>query len=127
MSKKKDPNSWRGMGEAYKNAKKTPILNEDDYISSKRKKKKKKVKRSEHKHIYIPAIYHRSCLRSDGHKDEWICCGSHCKICGKVKNMNILWSRPEERLERFKEEYPKAVEITVPETWDWFRDKCIPV
>ena len=128
MSKKKDSSSWQGMSEAYKNAKKEPILNEDDYISSKKKKKKKKAKRSEHKHEYIPGVYHLSYTNFNNDKKiEHITCGSHCKYCGRVKNMHFLWSHEEKRIKEFKEEYPNYIELTLPEGWDYFKNKNIPL
>lgn len=126
MSKKKNPNSWKGRGEAYKNTKRAPI---EDAPIPYVKKKKKENKRSKHKHIYIPAIYHNSYsgFNSNGKKTEYITCGSHCKICGRVKNMRFMWFNSEDRIEQFKLDYPDYVEVYLPEEWDYFKNKSIPL
>lgn len=117
--------SWHKMGVDYKDSKQPHIEEEGKY---KKKKQKKKNKRSKHKHEYIPAIYHLSYIGAlSNEKHEHITCGSHCKHCGRVSDMKFMWSREAERVEQFKEQYPNYVEIVLPEGWDYFKDKNIPI
>ena len=126
MSKKKDNSSWKGRGEAYKNAKRAPIINEEE--KHPKKKKKKKNKRSEHKHEYIPAIYYYHYISPhSGKKSVRVQCGTHCRKCGRIKGMLFMFVNMEDRIERFKKENPNYVEITLPDSWDYFKDKYIPV
>lgn len=118
---------YKEASEAYKNEKKKPILNEDDYISSKKKKKKKKNKKSKHKHEYIPAIYNMSYKTNLGNIKYHQTFGFHCSKCGRVEDMYFMWSIPNERFDRFKKEYPNCIEITLPENWDYFKDKYVPI
>lgn len=120
--------SYRGASEKYKNDKKK-LIDGYEKIPHKKSKKKKKNKRSKHKHEYIPAVYYNSYsgFNSNGKKTEYITCGSHCKHCGRVKNMTFMWFNSEDRIKKFKIENPDYIEITLPENWDYFKDKHIPV
>lgn len=126
MSKKKDPDSWKGRGEAYKNAKRAPF---EDAPMPHVKKKKKDKKWKRHKHEYIPAIYHYTYIDYKNKKHDVTAYGSHCKYCGRILNMvNGWWVREEkEKIERFKEEYPNYQEITLPDSWEYLKDNLIPV
>lgn len=120
--------SYREVSEKYKNDKKKLI---DGYEKTphKKNKKKKKNKRSKHKHEYIPAIYYNSYsgFNSNGKKTKYITCGSHCKYCGRVKDMTFMWFNSEDRIKKFQIENPNYIEIILPENWDYFKDKCIPI
>lgn len=118
--------SWKKMGVDYKDSKQPNI--EEPRVKHV-KKKQKKNKRSKHKHQYIPAVYHNSYsgFNSNGKKTEYVTCGSHCKECGRVKSMAFMWVNTEERVERFKKEFPDYVEIKLPDEWDYFKDKVVPV
>lgn len=118
--------SWKKMGVDYKDSKQPDIEEpRTKYV----KKKKKKNKRSKHKHEYIPAIYHNSYsgFNSNGKKTEYTTCGAHCKHCGRVKDMRFLWVQEEQMIERFRKEYPDCKEIYLPDGWDYFKDKIIPL
>ena len=116
--------SYKKSNVEYRDSKQPHIEKEPKH----KKKVKKKNKRSKHKHEYIPAVYHLSYVNfNDNKKNEHITCGSHCKHCGRVKNMHFIWSHEEERIQKFKKEYPNYVELTLPEGWDWFRNKNIPL
>lgn len=118
--------SWKKMSVDYKDSKQPDIEEpETKYV----KKKKKHNKRSKHKHSYIPAVYYNSYsgFSSNGKKTEYITCGSHCKKCGRVKDMIFMWSNTQDRVEKFKKEYPEYVEVHLPDEWDYFKDKCVPV
>lgn len=125
MSDKYDK-SWHKMGVDYKDSKQPHIEEEEKY---KKKKQKKKNKRSKHKHEYIPGIYYSSYsgFNSNGKKQNYVMCGSHCKICGRVNNISFMWFNTADKVEHFKEEYPNYVEIVLPEGWNYFKDKNIPV
>lgn len=120
--------SYKESSEEYKNKKKEPLMNDGEY-HHKKKKKNKKNQKSKHKHIYIPAIYHNSYsgFNSHGKKTDYITCGSHCKICGRVKDMTFMWFSPEDRIKKFKIENPNYIEITLPENWDYFKNKNVPI
>lgn len=118
--------SWKAMSEQYK-LKKKSLIDGDEEVSYKKKKKKKKNKRSNHKHEYIPAIYHLSYKRIDGGVTEHQTCGRHCKICGRVENMYFLWFNTDEKLKKFKEENPDCLELILPEDWDYFKNKYLPI
>lgn len=126
MSKKKDPSSWRGRGETYKNSKREPIV-DDNTQAPFSKKKKKKNKKVDHKHEYIPGIYNMSYKTNTGEVKRHQTCGYHCKICGRVRDMRYLWFNTEEKIAQFKKEHPNYVEITPPQGWDYFKDKNVPV
>lgn len=114
--------SYRETSNEYKNKKKKLI---DGYEESphKKKKKKKQNKRSKHKHEYVPAIY----IRTYENGDSYNFYGSHCKTCGRVKDMFCYWGAAnEERLSKFKKENPEYVEIILPKDWDYFKNKNIP-
>ena len=117
--------SYKEEVNKYKLEKNSPF---DDCGMPHMKKKKKTNKRSKHKHEYIPAVYHHSYtgFNSDK-KKEYTMCGSHCKHCGRIKDITFMWFNSEDRIERFKKEYPDYVEIHLPENWDCFRDKNVPV
>ena len=118
--------SYKEDSEKYKVKKKMPIIDEDAEKYPKRKKKKKN-KRANHKHNYIPAVYNMSYRTNLGNVKCHQTFGFHCDKCGRVENMYFMWSHHSERFERFKKEYPDYVEITLPEGWDYFRDKVIPI
>lgn len=117
--------SWKKMGVIYKDSKQPDI---EEPREKHLKKKQKKNNRSKHKHKYIPAIYHLTYfnLNSDK-KQKHVTCGSHCQICGRVKNMRFIWTQEQEQIEKFKKEHPNYVEIKLPDGWDYFKDKNIPV
>ena len=118
--------SWHKMGVDYKDSKQPHIEEEEKY---RKKKQKKKTKRSKHKHEYVPGIYYNSYsgFNSNGKKTEYITCGSHCKHCGRVQNMMFMWFDAEEKAKRFKEQNLDYVEIHLPDEWNYFKDKCIPI
>lgn len=115
--------SYREASEKYKNDKKKLIDGYNDVPYKKIKKDKKKNKRSKHKHEYIPAIYNISYKRIDGKLIRYQTCGRHCKICGRVENQYYA----DDRLNKFKEQNPNWIELTLPDEWDYFKDKNIPV
>ncbi len=117
--------SYREEVNEYKMKKNSPC---EDRGMPHVKKKHKKNKKSNHKHKYIPAIYHMSYVGiNSNEKHIHTTCGSHCAYCGRVSDMYFMWSREEERVQRFKEEYPNYVEVTLPEGWDYFKDKFVPI
>lgn len=118
--------SYNYSGVIHRDNRHTPIEDEDKWVSTKKKKKKKKNNRSKHKHCYIPAVYNMSYKTNTGKVQNHQGFGFHCKKCGRVKNMSFLWTSYSERFERFKKEYPDYIEITLPENWDYFKDKVIP-
>ena len=91
------------------------------------KKKKKEKKWDKHKHEYIPAIYYQNWIGLNGEPHLAIKCGSHCKICGRVNGMMYMYSNREDRIERFKEENPNFIEVTLPDSWSYFKDSCVPL
>ena len=119
--------SYREASEKYKDDKKKLIDGYNDALYKKIKKNKKKNKRSKHKHKYIPAIYNMSYKRIDGKLEHHQTCGQHCKICGRVKDMYYLWFNTDDRLNKFKKQNPDWIELTLPDGWDYFKDKNIPV
>ena len=92
--------SYKEDSENYKNAKHAPYI-EDDRQRYPKKKQKKKVKRSDHKHQYIKALFH------DKSFIPWSL-GEYCSICGRINDRTMLWN--EITIQRYKEEYP-VVEI----------------
>ena len=126
MSKKKDPDSWKGRGEAYKNAKRAPF---EDAGMPHVKKKKKTKKWKRHKHEYVPAIYHYTYISDFGDKKKhnFTTYGSHCKYCGRIMDMSSGFWTTEEKIKQFKEEYPEYQEITLSDSWSYFKDNLIPV
>ena len=59
---------------------------EEEYLGKYRKKKKKTVKKSDHKHEYVPAL-----IRWD---EKTICSGTRCHICGKIGDIKLFESEP---------------------------------
>lgn len=108
--------SYKGSNIEYRDARHTPI---EDMPMPHIKKKQKKNVRSKHKHIYIPAIYKNN--------SDIVYCGSHCKICGRINSFIYTYSKIPERLEKFKKEYPDYTVVYLPDNWDYFKDKIIPV
>ena len=118
---------YREACQNYKNSKREPIINEferDRYPKKKKKKNKKQWKN--HKHVYIPAIFYQKAefLKA---KNLLTMTGTYCKECGRVQNMRFNWSRDDERITRFREEYPDCREIYLPDSWNCFKDKCVPL
>ena len=118
--------SWKAMSEKYKIDKKKLIDGYEDAPHTK-KKKKKKNSRSNHKHKYVPAIYHMSYKRVDGKAEYHKTYGHHCEICGRVKDMYFLWFDAENKIKEFKKENPDCLELILPEDWDYFKDKYLPI
>ena len=120
--------SYREEINKYKHKKRCASLDDAGVVPHK-KKKHKQHKKSSHKHKYIPAIYYNSYsgFNSNGKKQEYITCGSHCKICGRVSDMSFIWFNTEDRIEKFKKEHPDYIEMHLPENWDYFRDKYVPI
>ena len=117
--------SWHKMSVDYKDSKQPDI---EEPRMRHIKKKKKKNKRSKHKHEYIPGVYHLSYNGINSNKKhEHITCGHHCKHCGRVENMRFLWAQEEMLIRKFKDEHPDYVEIYLPDNWDYFKDKNIPI
>ena len=117
--------SWKKMGVNYKDSKQPNIEEPRERHS---KKKIKKHKKSKHKHEYVPGVYHLSYIGINSNiKHEHITCGSHCKYCGRVNDMKFIWSHEEEYIEQFKKQYPDYIEIILPQGWDCFKDKNIPI
>ena len=120
--------SWSSYNEEnakYKYNKAIPL---DDLPIMGKTKKKKQHKKSNHKHKYIPAIYHRVHINAiTNEKELYDCYGFHCKYCGRLENMWYIWSHNPEKIEEFKEKYPNYVEVTLPDTWCWFKNNYIPI
>ena len=108
--------SYREYSEKYKNDKKKLIDGYEEVPYKKSKKNRKKNKRSNHKHEYIPALYYK--------KNE-VFYGSHCKICGRIQNFCFFFYDVENKIKRFKKQYPNYVEVELPEDWNYF-SKNIP-
>ncbi len=119
--------SYREASEEYKKKKQDHTFLGEKEISHKKKKKKKKNKRANHKHEYVSAIYNMSYKRVDGKVEKHQTCGAHCKICGRVQDMYFLWFNTDDKLEKFKKENPNYIELVLPEDWDYFKDKYLPV
>lgn len=116
--------SWKKMSVNYKDSKQPDIEEpREKYL----KKKQKKNNRSKHKHKYVPAVYHLNFNLNGDKKQEHITCGSHCKYCGRINDMKFIWSHEEEHIEQFKKQYPDYIEIILPQGWDCFKDKNIPI
>lgn len=120
--------SYNYSGVVHRDNRHTPIENEDEWISSKRQKKKKKVKRSNHKHDYIPAVFSYNYVRKDGKTCTFLSCGDYCTICGRIRNFCSRYSYyGYDSIEAFKLEYPDYVEIELPEGFNYFKNRYIPV
>lgn len=51
----------------------------------KKKKKKKQVKRSDHKHIYVPCYFNYNTYIYVNHKKIWVYVpGTYCPVCGRI-------------------------------------------
>lgn len=83
--------SYREMSEKYKNAKRSPIVDEEDTKYHKRKSKKK-VKRSDHKHQYVKVLIHQPDFFS-----PWSV-GKVCSICGRIDDREMLWGKSEKEV-----------------------------
>ena len=119
--------SWSEASNLYKKNKRERI---DGYEETSYKKKKHphKTKRSKHKHEYIPAIYYLSFTNFNSNvKHEHVACGRHCKYCGRVEDMHFVWLGGDTYFKKFKEKYPEYIEVTLPDEWDFFKHKNIPV
>ena len=120
--------SYNYSGVVHRDNRHTPIENEDEWISSKRQKKKKKTKRSNHKHDYIPAVFSYNYVRKDGRICTFLSCGDYCAICGRIRNFCSQYSYyGHDSIETFKLEYPDYVEIELPEGFNYFKNRYIPV
>lgn len=90
-----------------------------------RKKKVKKNKKANHKHEYVPGIYYSSYINFQGKVVPTINYGFHCKHCGRIDNLYYLWGST--RLDEFKNKYPDYVEVQMPQNWDYWKNKNVPL
>lgn len=104
--------SYREDLAKFKYEKAVPI--EDSPVLGKRAKKKK-TKRADHKHEYIPVIFHGK---------QWIDHGFICKHCGRVQDVIFDWHSFTNN--KFREQYQNCLEIELPDDWD-ISDKYIPL
>lgn len=119
--------SYKGSNIEYRDKRHAPDL-EGERNRHPKKKKKKKDKRANHKHEYVPAIYKHHYIDFKGKPRETEAYGDHCKICGRVRNYRYgSYSSTWNSIEHFKEEYPNYVVVELPDNWDCFKDKYIPV
>ena len=113
--------SYREKCNQYKN--KRRMLAEDAPII-KKKKTKKKNKRSDHKHIYRPVILTQKSQRTDAilYHTAFV-----CEKCGRIDNFYFLWNDIENQIKKFKLENPDHLEKELPEGWNVFSNKSIPI
>lgn len=117
--------SYREEINKYKLNKNIPI---EDSGMPHIKKKTKKHKKSSHKHEYIPAVYHNVYIKSIIYEKKiYDCYGFHCKYCGRVLDLYFTWDSLGNKIEDFKAEHPDYIDVTLPDNWDFFKDKSIPM
>lgn len=70
----------------------------------KKKKKKKKIKKSDHKHIYVPCMYNTSeyVVYRNGEKTPMLYYGTYCEICGRIGDITYNTNKLTEKLPIYK-------------------------
>ena len=116
--------TYREEVNEYKNKKRQCI---EDAPMPHRKKKKKPHKKADHKHVYVPAIFHDYFTDYRGERKPVINTGSYCEKCGRINEFRYYWSNTERDVAKFKEEHPDYRELILKEDWDLWKDKTIPL
>lgn len=94
----------------------------DDIPIIGKKKKKKQHKKSDHKHIYVPAIFY-----SPNSNFIRLGYGFYCNQCGRIQNMWWCWNNYLDSLKKFEDQHPDLIQIELPQDWNWIFDKYLPI
>ena len=86
-------------------------------------RRKKTSTRSDHKHFYVPCVCYT--VNNDSVPLSY---GYVCNQCGRILDMTFYsFCYLKENFEHFVEKHPDLIKVYLPEDWNWFKNKNIPI